>query len=662
MRSVIPFGTALALALVANTPALAQSGRPGVASVQALIPTETMVLPNGLRVVMNVDRSDPVVAVALVAHVGSARETKGRTGFAHMFEHLFFLNSENLGPGGLDKLSARVGGEGANGYTNLDHTVYLQTVPKDALEKMLWAEADKLGFFINTVTPAVVAKEIEVVKNEKRQSYDNQPYGHLFSIAQAALYPADHPYSWTTIGSLADLSAATLDDVRQFYRRWYVPNNATLVISGDIDPAQTRRWVEKYFGEIPRGAPVAVPTSRPAALTTTKRLTHLDSFAKLPQVTMFWPTVPEGAPDDVAAELLMDALTQGPDGPVYRAVVEQAKLSDAVGGQTWDQQMAGVAMLQVRAFDGVPLDKVVAAIDAGLQRFRTEGLSDERLGRLKAVREAALYAGIGSVSGKVQAIADSETLFRRPDHVDRQLAQLRAVTSADVLRAFDRLCGGQAATGGRLRAQGPAAAGAHRRDQGERRRGADRRGRGEAGRSDGRPHRRREDPVDVRPLGRAARRPRAGRGDAGDLDRRARQRPPAVGHRGPRTSRRPFRDRDRRRPASRRPGQARPGAPDRADADPRHAHQDARAVRERAQGLGSRDQRRGRRGADDRQRRDARAQFRAHHEAGRGDADGATLGCRRTRARQGRGHRGTAGVARAARVSRRDGRAPGNVW
>lgn len=433
LRAAALGSAALATAILFHAPAAAQTAP---APARSLIPTETFVLPNGLRVVLNIDRSDPVVAVALVAHVGSAREIKGRTGFAHMFEHLFFLNSENLGPGGLDKLSARVGGEGANGYTNLDQTVYLQTVPKDALEKMLWAEADKLGYFINTVTPAVVAKEIEVVKNEKRQSYDNQPYGQLFPIMQAALYPPDHPYSWTTIGSLADLSAATLDDVQQFYRRWYVPNNASLVISGDIDPQQTRAWVEKYFGEIPRGAAVDIPKPRGATLPATKRLMHLDSFAKLPQLTLAWPTVRDGDKDDAAVELLMDALAQGPDGPVYRAVVEEAKLSDAVGNFTWDMQMAGVSVLQVRAFAGTPLDRVQAAVETGLARFGTEGITRERLERLKAMREAELYESLGSVRGKVEILTESETLTRTPDMADRVLAQLRAVTVADIMRVY----------------------------------------------------------------------------------------------------------------------------------------------------------------------------------------------------------------------------------
>ena len=182
---------ACALLLAVPSQGIAQA--PAPASASALIPVESFTLPNGLKVVFHIDRSDPVVAVALNAHVGSARELPGRTGFAHMFEHLFFLESENLGKGGLDKMSARIGGAGANGSTNRDMTDYFQTVPNDALEKMIWAEADKLGFFINTVTEPVLAKEKQVVKNEKRQAVDNQPYGHTSAVVAEALYPSDHP-------------------------------------------------------------------------------------------------------------------------------------------------------------------------------------------------------------------------------------------------------------------------------------------------------------------------------------------------------------------------------------------------------------------------------------------------------------------------------------
>ena len=202
-----------------------------------------------------------------------------------------FLESENLGKGGLDKMSARIGGSGANGSTSQDRTNYLQTVPKDALEKMIWAEADKLGWFINTVTDAVLAKEKQVVKNEKRQGVDNAPYGHTRYVINKALYPADHPYNWQVIGSLEDLQNATLDDVKEFFRLWYVPNNVTLVIAGDFDPKQARKWVEKYFSEIKRGAPIEAMAKRAGVVKQTVKLAHEDNFAKLPELTMAWPTV-----------------------------------------------------------------------------------------------------------------------------------------------------------------------------------------------------------------------------------------------------------------------------------------------------------------------------------------------------------------------------------
>ena len=183
---------------------------------------EKITLENGLEVIFHQDDSDPVTAVALTFHVGSSRELEGKTGFAHLFEHLLFLESENLGKGGLDKMSSRIGGSGANGSTSRDRTNYFQTVPNDALEKMIWAEADKLGYFINTVTEAVVAKEKQVVKNEKRQGVDNQPYGHANYVVGKNMYPEGHPYNWQVIGSLEDLQNATLDDVKEFYNKWYV--------------------------------------------------------------------------------------------------------------------------------------------------------------------------------------------------------------------------------------------------------------------------------------------------------------------------------------------------------------------------------------------------------------------------------------------------------
>src|SRR5215204_2280379 len=308
---------------------------------------EKFTLPNGLDVVFHVDRSDPVVAVSITAHVGSAREKAGRTGFAHLFEHLLFLESENLGKGGLDKLTARIGGSGANGSTSRDRTNYLQTVPKDALEKMLWAEADKLGWFINTVTDPVLAKEKQVVKNEKRQSYDNNPYGHTSYVIDKAACSEDHPYNWQVIGSLEDLDRATVDDVKEFYRRWYVPNNVTLTVAGDFDPVQAKKWVEKYFGEIKRGEDIKPQEKRSCTIKENVRLYHEDNFARLPELTYAWSTVEQYHPDEAALDVLTTYLSEGKKAPFYRVLVEEKKLAPTVNMFNFGSEVAGQVRLVI---------------------------------------------------------------------------------------------------------------------------------------------------------------------------------------------------------------------------------------------------------------------------------------------------------------------------
>jgi zinc protease len=407
------------------------------ARTQSLIPVEQFTLPNGLKVIMHIDRSDPVVAVSLNAHVGSSREEPGRTGFAHLFEHLFFLESENLGKGGLDKMSARIGGSGANGSTSRDITDYLQTVPKDALEKMIWAEADKLGYFINTVTEPVLAKEKQVVKNEKRQSYDNQPYGHTETVIAENLYPAGHPYSWTVIGSLEDLDAAKLEDVRNFYRQWYVPSNVSLVIAGDFDPAQARKWVEKYFAEIPAGRNVDPAPVRPAALQATKSLYHEDNFAELPQLTMVWPTVPALHPDHAPLDALADLLTDGKKAPLNAVLVDEKKVTSEVSAAQDAGKIAGEMWLQVRAFDGTDLDAVKAALDEGFARFERQGVDPAALERVKTQQEVAVYDQIGSVLGKVRRLARYDLYAGDPAFAEREIAAIRAVTPADVMRVYN---------------------------------------------------------------------------------------------------------------------------------------------------------------------------------------------------------------------------------
>ncbi len=395
-------------------------------------------LDNGLDVVFHVDKSDPVVAVELVVHVGSAREIEGRTGFAHLFEHLLFLESENLGKGGLDKMSARIGGSGANGSTSRDRTNYLQTVPKDGLEKMIWAEADKLGWFINTVTDPVLAKEKQVVKNEKRQSVDNRPYGHNQYVIDKNLYPEKHPYNWQVIGSLEDLQNATLEDVKTFFRKWYVPNNSTLVLSGDIDIEQATKWVKKYFDEIPRGEEIPALEKVAGSVAETKLFYYEDNFARVPQLTMAWPSVEQYHPDSYALDVLTQYLTSGKKAPFNEVLVDDLKLTSNTTMYNYASEIAGQTQLIIRAFNGQNLDEVKEGVAKAFAKFEEEGIPEKDLKRIKAGQETRFYASLSSVLGKGTGLASYNTYTGNPGFVSEDIKNTLAVTTADVMRVYEK--------------------------------------------------------------------------------------------------------------------------------------------------------------------------------------------------------------------------------
>lgn len=399
---------------------------------------ETFNLENGLKVILHQDTSDPVVAIALTAHVGSAREKEGRTGFAHLFEHLLFLESENLGKGGLDKLSAKIGGSGANGSTSRDRTNYFQTVPNDALEKMIWAEADKLGFFINTVTEPVLAKEKQVVKNEKRQGVDNRPYGHTFYVVDRNLYPEDHPYNWQVIGSLEDLQNATLQDVKDFYNKWYVPNNVILTISGDFDKDQAKEWVHKYFDEIERGPEMPELKKQLVTLSESKRVYHEDNFAQLPELTLAWPSVYSYHEDSFALEILTNYLAEGKNAPLYKKLVEEKQLTSNISMFNYTSELAGQLMLQVRAYDGKNLDSVKMAIDETLAEFEKNGIPQKDLKRIKAGLETDFYNSISSVLGKGFQLAQYEIFAKDPNFINKEIDKMLAVSAEDVMSVFKK--------------------------------------------------------------------------------------------------------------------------------------------------------------------------------------------------------------------------------
>ncbi|WP_339753962.1 pitrilysin family protein [uncultured Winogradskyella sp.] len=408
-----------------------------VSDTEFKIDYEKFTLDNGLQVILHVDKSDPVVAVSITAHVGSGREIEGRTGFAHLFEHLLFLESENLGKGGLDQMSARIGGSGANGSTNRDRTNYLQTVPKDALEKMIWAEADKLGYFINTVTEPVLAKEKQVVKNEKRQSIDNRPYGHNQYVIDSNLYPKGHPYSWQVIGSLEDLQNATLQDVKDFFNRWYVPNNVVLTIAGDFDVEQTKTWVKKYFDEIPRGEDIPVIAKQPAVLEASKYLYYEDNFARAPRLTMVWPGVPQYHEDSYALNVLSQYLTQGKKAPLYKVLVEDEQLTSNVGMGEYNSEVSGQIQLSVTAFNQIDLNDIVKAINKGYKSFEENGISEIDLNRIKAGQETNFYNRLSSVLGKGAQLTQYEMFTGDAGFISKDVENILAVTPEDVMRVYN---------------------------------------------------------------------------------------------------------------------------------------------------------------------------------------------------------------------------------
>lgn len=398
---------------------------------------EKITLDNGLDVIFHVDRSDPVVAINLAAHVGSARETEGRTGFAHLFEHLLFLDSENLGYGGLDEMNTRIGGEGTNGFTTNDMTQYFQAVPKDALEKVIWAEADKLGWFIQTVSQDVIDNEKQVVKNEKRQRVDNAPYGHNWYVVGKALYPADHPYNWQVIGSLEDLDAASLKDTQDFYKRWYVPNNVTITITGDFDVAQAKTWVKQYFGEIPRGEDVTAYGPRPGTLDSSVKLVHEDNFATVPRLTHVWPTVESYHPDSYALEMLSTYLTEGKTAPFNEVLVDEEKLSPGLGAFSNTSEIAGEFYLIAPSNAGTDLDALMPAIETAFARFEETGIPQKDLNRIKTKIEVDFYGNFDSALNKAIALSEYNLFTDNPEAYKADLAGYRGVTREDIMRVYE---------------------------------------------------------------------------------------------------------------------------------------------------------------------------------------------------------------------------------
>lgn len=394
-------------------------------------------LANGLKVILHQDKSDPIVAMATVVHVGSNREKPGRTGFAHFFEHMSFNDSENVPKGANRKMIPELGGT-RNGGTWSDGTIYYEVVPKDAFDKLLWIDSDRLGFMINTVDQGTLEREKQVVKNEKRQRVDNRPYGHTGHVIKKALYPKEHPYNWTVIGDLEDLQAATLDDVREFYHKFYVPSNATLVIAGDIDIAETKKKVERWFGEIKAGEAMENMRPQPVKLEQDIKLYHLDNFAKLPELRLTFTTIEQYHKDSYALDVLAELLSDGKKAVLYNTIVEEQKLAPAVAAWNRSEEIAGTFTIRVRGNAGTELDKVNSAIKQALAKFEKHGFSDNQLTKIKAKLETDFYYGIESILDKALQMGIYNEYAGSPDFIKQDIKNITAVTRDDIMRVYNQ--------------------------------------------------------------------------------------------------------------------------------------------------------------------------------------------------------------------------------
>lgn len=401
------------------------------------IPYEKYTLKNGMDVILSEDHSDPIVALTIQFHVGSNRETVGRTGFAHLFEHIMFQRSENVPEDQFFKIVQDAGGT-LNGGTGNDATTYFELVPKNALEKILWLESDRMGFLENTITKKTFNIQQNVVQNEKRQGVDNAPYGHTQGVIAKNFYPKGHPYSWTVIGEMEDLFNATIDDVKAFHAKFYVPNNATLVLSGDFDPVTAKGLIEKYFGEIKRGADLADPKPEPVKLEEIKKLYHEDNFARAPQLTMVWPTVEEFSPDSYALDYLGQLLSSGKKAPLYNVLVKEKKLTSGARANNGSQEITGTFNISVTANEGVSLKIVESAIFEALARFEKDGFTEADVDRIKAGQETGFYNGISSILGKARQLANYNEYAGSPDFYKKDIARVKAVTKADIVRVYEK--------------------------------------------------------------------------------------------------------------------------------------------------------------------------------------------------------------------------------
>jgi zinc protease len=405
-------------------------------SNEIVIPFEKYVLPNGLTVIVSEDHSDPVVHVDVTYHVGSAREEIGKSGFAHFFEHMMFQGSDNVADKEHFRIITEAGGT-LNGSTNTDRTNYYETVPSNQWEKMLWLESDRMGFLLDAVTQKKFEIQRSTVKNERGQNYDNRPYGLAREVTAKALYPYGHPYSWLTIGYVEDLNRVNVNDLKNFFLRWYGPNNATLTVAGDVNTKEVIEKAEKYFGGIPRGPEVKPVQLDPVELKKTNYVSYVDNYAKLPMLQITYPTVPDFSEDMAPLDCLAEVLGQGRTSFLYQNLVKPQKALQASAYSNLDE-LAGTFTFTVIPLPGAKLSDMEKLVNAALQDFEKKGVTDDDIEKFKNTFESRTINRLASVSGKASQLAAFQTYTGNPNMIGKILEMYQKVTKADVVRVYNK--------------------------------------------------------------------------------------------------------------------------------------------------------------------------------------------------------------------------------
>jgi zinc protease len=426
--------------LLAATVGHAQrSAEPGreAQSTRITVPYRQFTLANGLNVILHQDKRVPVVAVNVWYHVGSANEKPGRTGFAHLFEHLMFEGSKNVKEGVFDTLLEGAGGDN-NGSTNNDRTNYVIDVPKNALDLALFLESDRMAYLLDTMTPERVNGQRDVVKNERRQSYENRPYGMASIELDKMLWPPTHPYSWPTIGYMEDLTAASHADVVAFFKKYYAPNNASLVIAGDIDFDRTKALVEKWFGEVPGGS-VVEPIAPPAAILTEVKKKTLTDRVSLPRLYLAWLTPRVYAPGDAALDMASSVLAGGKNARLYKRLVYDMQIAQDVSAYQASGALGSSFQIVATARQGHTAAELQSAIDDELGKLRREAPTTREVQRAINQMEASFYRRmerVGSFGGKADQLNAYYAAGGGPDYFAEDLARYTSLAPSDVQAAI----------------------------------------------------------------------------------------------------------------------------------------------------------------------------------------------------------------------------------